>query len=154
MLFTGGPVSVRLSRSRLQVVNVSDGAKWEGAATISVDENASGKLIVTAVGASAQSARGRKIYPFQHPRVLVSDYTAGEKVLQHAIREVLKRKWFAPAPVVVIQVTEHLEGGVSDIEWRALIEMAQGAGARQVYPVKSGVLSDSEIKLGAYLAGT
>lgn len=83
--------------------------------------------------------------PFQHPRVLIDDFIGGEKIVQYAIRELFGKKFISPSPVVVLHPDLELDGGLTQIEARALREMAEGAGARRVYLHYGRPLTDKEV---------
>jgi len=83
--------------------------------------------------------------PFQHPRILIEDFAGAEKVVQYAIKELFGRRLLSPSPIVVLHPDIELEGGLTQIEARALREMAEGAGARKVYIYYGRQLSDQEV---------
>ena len=66
-------------------------------------------------------------------RILIEDFAGGEKIVQHVIRELFGMGPITPAPIVVVHPDFELEGGLTQIEARALREMVEGAGARKVY---------------------
>lgn len=104
-----------------------------------------------AVGARARSIPGTHVNPFDHPRLLVHDFAVAEFIVRHAFAQLSQRKYFRPTPVVVVHVTEPLEGGLTEIERRVLREIMEGAGARKVYIWESHELSDSELQQGVHL---
>lgn len=74
----------------------------------------------------------RVVNGYEHSRTIISDFTAAEKVLQSALRSVSGRKLFQPAPILIMHPLQQIEGGLTGIEARALLELAAGAGARRV----------------------
>lgn len=70
--------------------------------------------------------------PFAHPRSLVSDFTVGEQLLKAFLSRMKGSSIFAVSPKVVLHPLGDPEGGFTQIEIRALREMAMGAGARKV----------------------
>lgn len=72
------------------------------------------------------------VNPFSHPRVLFSDVYVGEKLLQHAFKQISNIKYLRPLPKVIIHPMEKTEGGLTMIEKRAFRELALGAGAIEV----------------------
>lgn len=145
---TSGPLSVRMSRALLTVVDVSNGRRWEDEPLLSLTGS---KKLISAVGSAARSTSGELVNPFEHPRVFVADFLAGEKLLQYAFRYVARRSLLRPTPTVVLQITEALDGGISMIKRRALREIAMGAGAHQVYIVEGAPLTDAEIRAGKHM---
>lgn len=83
--------------------------------------------------------------PFTTVRMLVGEYTAAEKTLKAALKQVAK-SWLQLPPHVVIHPLEMIEGGLSQIEDRILHELAIGAGASKVVVWIGSELSDSEVK--------
>ena len=87
---------------------------------------------LVALGNAAATASGKGIEvinPFSHPRTLLSDFTIGEKLLQHIFLTLLGGKGRFFSPKVVIHPMEKMEGGLTTIEQRAFRELAYGAGA-------------------------
>jgi rod shape-determining protein MreB len=88
--------------------------------------------------------------PFSHPRALLGNFTVAEALLKKGFKEVVGKSWFALAPQMLVHPMEMIEGGLTQIEERALTELALGAGARSVVIWTGNVLSDQEVldKLG------
>jgi rod shape-determining protein MreB and related proteins len=152
---SSGPFCIRIKRNQISVTDVATGRKWEDEPLIALSKKGNNKII-SAIGAAARETGDDLINPFDHPRVLVADFVLGEKLLQHGFQMVSCGffvvpgiKW-TPSPTVVIHVLEELEGGISQIESRALMEMAHGASAREVHIWNASELSDAEIKNGFY----
>jgi rod shape-determining protein MreB and related proteins len=102
---------------------------------MAIETKPKGEKVVVDIGNSCRGLdpnRYQIINPFSHPRVLLADFLVAEKILQHAIKQIHKTRYFAPAPRVIFQPMEKTEGGLSAIEERALRELCLGAGARQV----------------------
>lgn len=91
------------------------------------------------------SASAQVINPFAHPRSLVSDFTVGQQVLKALLRRLRANSIFAPSPRVVLHPLGDPEGGFTQIEIRALHEMALGAGASEVLIWQGRSLSDEEL---------
>jgi rod shape-determining protein MreB len=83
--------------------------------------------------------------PFTTTRLLVGQYQAAEALLRKAIRDIGNGGLFQVSPIVVIHPMEMVEGGLSEVEERALRELAKGAGARQVFVHVGAPLSDPEV---------
>ena len=142
---TRGPYNVVISRSHVAVSDVSNGRKWEGEPVVSILNNE-----VTGIGLDARLTGDTVVNPFDHPRIFISDFYVAEKLLQMIFATFSPFKWIKPAPIVILQINETLEGGLSQIEKRALSEMAMGAGAYATYLTESKILSDIEIISGYY----
>src|SRR5687767_2975467 len=83
-------------------------------------------------GAEASRLAGR---PFSTQRVVLASFDPAKETVMAAIRD-LGLKTTLLALKVVIQQLEGAEGGLSDIEKRALREIAEMAGARKVHIVE------------------
>ena len=84
--------------------------------------------------------------PFSTTRLLVGEFTPFESCLRKSFKHVLPKRFFSSAPSVLIHATEMNEGGLCEIEKRALHEAALGAGARKVVIYEGNELSDSAVK--------
>src|SRR5699024_3315288 len=100
----------------------------------------SGKRL-EAVGADAKRMLGRTPATIETIRPLkdgvIADFTVTEKMLQHFIRKVNKRRFMRPMTRVLICVPY----GSTQVERRAIRESANNAGARKVYLVEEPVAS-------------
>lgn len=83
--------------------------------------------------------------PFTTKRLLIGEFSIAENHLKRAIKKVYEGKWFSASPVVIIHPMEMIEGGLSQIEERAMVELAAGAGARKVMVWVGHELSDMEV---------
>lgn len=110
-------------------------------AAISRDE----KKRVLAVGEGARLADGDVVNPFKHPRTLIADFTIGEAVLKGFLKKLYAGRWFWPAPLLVLHPRGSPEGGLTQIELRALRELGMGAGAYRVILWQGRDLADDEL---------
>lgn len=71
---------------------------------------------------------------FSNQRLLVADFAAAQELLQSAINQLLPRRFMRLywPPQLLIQPLERLEGGLSGVEERILLELGLGCGARKV----------------------
>ena len=145
---SGGPYYVRLRRRRLSVRNASTGAIFDDEPLVALSEEPDPRIL--AIGAAARSAGGRCCHPFEHPRILIADFQVAEVLLKYAFANVSSRSWLRPSPIAVCHVLEPLEGGLSQIEHRALMEMLAGAGARATFFWEGRELTDAELQAGVY----
>ena len=83
---------------------------------------------------------------FTTTRMLVGNFTAADQSLKAAMRGIVKGRFMLTKPRVLIQPLELVEGGLSQIEERALHELALGAGASKVVVWVGPELSDAEVK--------
>lgn len=71
---------------------------------------------------------------FSNQRLLVADFAAAQQLLQRGIAELLAHRFLrlSRPPQLLIQPLERLEGGLSQVEERILLELGLGGGARKV----------------------
>ncbi|MDH1264613.1 hypothetical protein [Pseudomonas sp. GD03944] len=71
---------------------------------------------------------------FSNPRLLVADFSAASALLKQAIAQLLPKRFMrlSMPPKLLIQPLDHLEGGLSPVEERILLELGHGCGARTV----------------------
>ena len=122
---------------RIKVTNLSSKMVFDETPLMAIRENSKGVPIVEAIGDKVKCINevdGYKIInPFMHPRLLVHDFQAGEKIIQHIFQTIHEHKFFAPSPRVIFQPMDRLEGGVTEIEKRVYRELCLGAGAREIH---------------------
>ena len=141
-LLTGGPYYLRINRDRVSVRNVSTGDVVEVTPKLGLDSSDT----ILSVGDPVDPSAVRVLMPFQHPRILIEDFTGGERIVQYAIRKLFGTGAIRPSPIVVVHPDLELDGGLTQIEARALREMAEGAGARRVYLHYGRSLTDKEVR--------
>ena len=141
-------VYLRLQPERLSLLHVESGKTFSGIPEIAIAQS-TGKRSVLAVGEEARSKARLSgvsvVNGFKHPRTLIADFTAAELTLKHFLRELLPHSFFAVSPVMVIHPLALLEGGLTQIEIRALVELGMGAGARKVVLWEGRELSRDEL---------
>jgi rod shape-determining protein MreB len=82
---------------------------------------------------------------FQHPRTLLADFSIAETTLKLLLQQLAPRRWLQLPPVLILHPQTHLEGGLTQIEIRALAELALSAGAKRVYVWVGAALSPSSL---------
>lgn len=83
--------------------------------------------------------------PFTTNRLLVGNFTNAERLLTEAVKKLYKGKWFKPAPFIVIHPLSMADGGLSEVEERAIHELAASAGASKVRVWVGKELTDEEV---------
>lgn len=141
-------VYVQISPERLTLKNVKNGESISEAPEVAVTVGHSPKVMgfgTQARVAVAASHDARLINPFGHPRSLVSDFNAGQLLMRHQLRRLLSMKFLSLGPHVVVHPLGDPAGGLTQIERRALREMARGAGASRVHLWTGRELTDQEL---------
>lgn len=140
---------VKVTPARLTVRNVKTGAEVAEVPEMAIGISGNKKTVL-AVGADARAAAttgsAEIVNPFNHPRTLVGDFTVGEQLLKAFVRRVQSSSWFVPAPRIVMHPVGSPDGGYTQVERRALREMALGAGASEVVLWVGRELTDAEVQ--------
>ena len=146
---------VQLSAERLTVHNAKTGATISEVPEIALARAPKPHILGIGNEARLQQATSAAdvVNPFAHPRSLISDFTLGEQVLKGFLRRLQGTSIFAASPKVVLHPLGDPEGGYTQVEIRALQEMAMGAGASKVTIWQGRMLSDQELLSGQFPAG-
>lgn len=85
--------------------------------------------------------------PFTTHRLLVGQFTEAAIELRKGIKLVYagRNKLFIASPAILIQPMEMFEGGLSQVEERALQELAMSVGARKAIVHVGNTLTDQEV---------
>ncbi|MDR2366255.1 MAG: rod shape-determining protein [Zoogloeaceae bacterium] len=143
---------IKISAECVTVRDVKRGIEVSEVPEIAIGSN-SGKKIILAAGkearkiAAAQSAT--LVNPFRHPRAPLDDVTIAEQVLKAFVRRVQGNMKRLQLPVgVVIHPLGSPEGGLTQVERQAFVELAWNLGASRVALWIGRVISDGEVRSG------
>ncbi|SDM41921.1 rod shape-determining protein [Polaromonas sp. JS666] len=141
------PLYIRLSPSRLTVRNVKTGAFVSEVPEIAISRGPKPKVLGAGDEAAPYKSSSSALVsnPFSHPRTLVSDFTLGQQLLKAFIKKLPKSHLLAAAPRMVFHPQGDPAGGFTQIEIRALHEMALGAGASEVTIWQGQDLTDEQV---------
>ncbi len=71
---------------------------------------------------------------FSSSRIVLSNFSNAEMLLRNILRELgLSKRFLSPRLKVLLQIMENIEGGLSDLERRGLRDLAEQAGAADIY---------------------
>jgi rod shape-determining protein MreB and related proteins len=137
------------SISEPPLMAISGGIKVEGSNLQGGVRHSGSNPKVVAIGDDAK-AMGiepdvRVVNPFAHPRTPLSDFTAAEMLIKSFIRKLLRGKLSLFAPTMVLHLAVELEGGITQIESRALKELGASAGAKWCCGWIGPDLSDEQV---------
>lgn len=148
-------IYVQISPERLAIRNVKTGNTISEVPEVAIAYDKKERIV--GVGNAAQlhklTPSINVVNPFAHPRSLVSDFTVGQQLLKAFLRRVLRPSIFTTSPKIVLHPLGNPDGGFTQIEIRALHEMAIGAGAYQVVIWQGQALNDQELLSGQFPAG-
>lgn len=150
-------VYVRLRRDWLVVRDLATGREFQDQPLLALQKQKAGEVIL-AVGEAALAEQGKEqvqlVNGFAHPRSVLNDFSIAEKTLGYFIRQLFSGSLFRPAPIVILHIMEDFEGGLTQIEIRALLELGAGVGGREVYIWQGQELTDDAISHKHYPEGT
>jgi len=145
-LLQGSVVYLRLASDSLVFRSPANGADLHEWPQLAVDRV---RNKVLAVGTAASQYAGRDgvelVKPFAHPRTLVSDFSMAQELLKALMRRLPRGSWFLLAPRVILHPEGNPEGGWTQIEIRAMHELALGMGARSAHVWQGPVLTDEQL---------
>lgn len=97
---------------------------------------------------TGETVTQQAIQSFSSIRNVVSSFNPANETIQSALEKLgLKGRSFLSKMNILIQQLEGLEGGLSDIEKRALRDLAEMAGANKVYILEQSELVSTQIAL-------
>ena len=92
---------------------------------------------------SSEVVELRRDPKFRSPRTLIGHFVSADTEFREGIKKVRRGLL---APWVLMHPMELIEGGITQVESRALIELAAGAGARRVGVWEGKVLFDDDVR--------
>ena len=142
-------VYVRITPDQLRLLHAESGHELSDTPAMAIQRRG-GKSGVLAVGrealASTHLEQVMVANGFKHPRTLLADFTVAEQTLKQFLKQLLPHAWLAPSPVIVLHPQAVLEGGLTQIEIRAFVELGLGAGARKVFVWEGQELSIDDLR--------
>lgn len=125
---------IQLSPERICVRNLKTGTTIVERPEIAISQMP--RRVIIAIGDNAREAAlstgALLVNPFAHPRSIVSDFTVAEQVVKHFVRRSMDNSLFSCAPRIVMHPIGEPEGGFTQVEMRALRDLAEAAGASKV----------------------
>ena len=138
---------VMISPELLTIKNLSSGQVIAEVPEVAISKSPRPKIL--GVGSKARNAAllepSQIVNPFAHPRSLVSDFTVAEQLLKYQVRQSTKSSFIRVSPSIIMHPLGTPAGGFTQIERRALRELALGAGASTVFLKEGEPLTDEEL---------
>ena len=114
-----------------------------------------GKNRILAVGEEANSHKYKNIHDyrvlngFDHPRTIIGQFDIADAALRYLMKRTVSSRAFV-RPVIVFHPKDDYEGGLSQIEVRALRDMGEHVGGREVHIWVGRDLTDEELQSGKF----
>ncbi len=102
------------------------------------------RVVLRSLGKNPTTVQVHAERPFTSQRLLVGHFSEAEHAVKDAIQQLLAGRWLASVSVLIIQPMEMVEGGLSQVEERLLLDLGASAGARRVRLWTGDELSDQE----------
>lgn len=141
---------VQIWPDNIQLLDLTSGNSVSDEPVLIVEQSNGKPLVTFGQAARLRAKPNSQIHsPFTHPRTLLADFAAAEKLLQLLVKRVSGNAWFTPPPFVIIHPMAKTEGGLTMIEARAFRELALGAGAHDTLLYQGPALSAENFDLQA-----
>lgn len=104
-IFKRSPVYIKLSKNRVEIINLETG----------------------------EAISRQAVEPFSTERFIIADFNRADTLIRSVMNELFPKKGILPRQTkILIQQVESVEGGLSEIEKRALRDLGEMAGATLV----------------------
>jgi rod shape-determining protein MreB len=149
-IFFNHTVYIKISSSKLFARYVEKNRFIEERPLLAIKKGKNGKNRVVGFGKDATIAKSKDHKTitvhnaFSHPRTFVSNFEVAEATLRQLIYLVVQRR-FIVRPIVILHPLEKLEGGITQIEFRGLMELGESIGCRKVYIWTGATLADNDL---------
>ena len=149
-IFFNHTVYIKISSSKLLAWYVEKNRIIEESPLLAIQKGKNGKNRVVGFGKEATIAKSKDPgaitvhNAFSHPRTFVSDFEVAEATLRQLIYMVVQRRIIV-RPIVVLHLLEKLEGGITQIEYRGLMELGESIGGRKVYIWTGATLAENDL---------
>ncbi|GAB5535539.1 MAG: hypothetical protein Rubg2KO_17880 [Rubricoccaceae bacterium] len=143
---------IRISPDRIEVENLTTGETASRSPVVRVSADGSAHEFANGdaeVVPYAASRSGRVVNGFDHPRVLVSDFFAAAFALKQTVADVVdfgfQLLWFRQVGRVLIQPLRSFEGGLTQVEFQAIMDLGKVLDPKSVkVHVREAPLSSAE----------
>jgi rod shape-determining protein MreB len=142
-----GILYVQIWENRLKVTNLMDGKTFDQPPHIAIrtDSKGSKKIIAYGNDASSSIEENTNLFnPFSHPRMLLADALAAQKLLKYVFKKT--RSSFLFSPIALIHPMEKIEGDLTYIERTGFKSLAKNSGAESVFLNVGEEVSDDILK--------
>ncbi len=144
---TRGVLYVQIWESRIKVTNLMNGKIFDQPPYMAIKPESKGGKKIIAYGNDALSVIEENAIlfnPFSHPRMLLADAPAAQKLLKYAFKET--RSSFLFSPIALIHPMEKIEGDLTYIERAGFKSLAKDSGAESALLYVGEEVSDDILK--------
>ena len=157
-LFDSEILYIRVKPDWLSIKSLPNNILYEDIPQIAI-QKIGNRFKVIAIGRNADLVSAKDdenilvLNGFRHPRTIIADFEAAEKTLQEFLKKVLSKNLFKRPPVVTIHPLEKLEGGLTQVESRALQELGHRAGFKRIQIWTGKELTNDEVMKLSFARG-
>ncbi|NDY72834.1 hypothetical protein DO021_15135 [Desulfobacter hydrogenophilus] len=141
-------IYIKFSDEWISVKHVETGNTIEDKPLLAIKQNQKGENIVYAIGSEVEQLPNDTTISihngFSHPRVCINDFEIAQTTLMHFIRKAVNKKLMI-RPIIIMHPKKDLQGGLSQIEGKAIKELATVVGAQKCYVWVGRELKDVEM---------
>ncbi len=144
---------LRFDAQRIRLDAPGAKGRYDDTAAVALRDAATKQARIEATGRAAETLGGQHgisvVHPFAHPRMVIGDYTVAERLVMMAVRTLHQREgwsFFRPIARFIVHPLRAFEGGLTQIEVRALTELVENCGARQVAVYSGRELTLQEVE--------
>lgn len=154
-IFFKSTVYIRFSSSLIHVRLVEKNRTIEEKPLIAISRK-NGKYRVAGVGKEADIVKSKDPSSvtihnaFNHPRTFVSNIDVAEATLRQFVYLVIQRKVMV-RPLIILHPLEKIDGGITHIELKGLLDLGLSIGGRKVYVWTGRNLKDIELLNSEFL---
>jgi rod shape-determining protein MreB len=124
--------------------DVTSGAESVLEPVVGLVERGGLEQVVSIGAASAPGAGVRLVRPFSHPRLVIAEFEAAQALLGHQLQQVRSSRVIV-RPEIVLHALRTFAEPLTDVEQRALIELAHSVGAWRAMVHSGSELGRAEV---------
>lgn len=132
----GATAYIKFDPGQLHIAATNRTVQFVSLPHIAIEQHSDGKKTIAAIGQEAKAMNGKDgiqvFNPFDHPRLIADDFILCEKLLIHGIRTMYGAFSFSTPRKIIIHPKKQVEGGLTGIENRFLLELASTIGGRKI----------------------
>lgn len=148
--FSSDILYIRIRPDWLSIKSLPQNLVYEDVPQIAIQKIGS-RFEVISIGRNARLVADNKnagvliLNGFDHPRTIIADFEIAEKTLQEFLKKLPLKRFLKGPPVVIMHPLEKLEGGLTQVETRALEELGHRMEFKKIYVRTGAELSDEEV---------
>ena len=137
-MFSGDTIYFRFEASSIYALNANNGRFIDDHPVMLISDNGKSRKVIrignsVKIGTEDVPGNLTNINPFQHPRVIISNFTIAEKMFILLVKELVSGRIFRPKPTIVFHPKRDLDGGITSLEVKMLKDIGLFIGGIKVF---------------------